>query len=305
MKIGLIAGKSGEVLYKELKKRGEMVYLLAGKKEDSGVNIALNKFVCDFEKKNEIEEYLKKNNVKEIVVGTGHLKAINLLEYLEMKGYKLSINLNEIKLCKDKHNLKSELIKLGYETPKYNLYKNIKEAEKETAINFPCVLKSTIDIFPPSLIKNKEHLLKKIKEYQYLNTCVMLEEYVEGNEVSIPVVNDGEEIKVLGIMNYSKGKDEKLEGFENLIVESLTTEEEEKVVDLSLKLIEKLKIHGLLRIDAIIKNKKMYILEINGIIVTGETNDDYTKIWKKKKMNFPENLVNCALKILKNKKEII
>lgn len=302
MKIGLIAGRSGEVLYKELKRKGKEVYLLAGRQEDSGVAIALNKFICDFQNKREIEQYLKKNNIKEIIVGTGHIKAIKLLEYLEDKGYNLSINLNEIKLCKDKHKLKKELIRLGYDTPSYKLYEDIINFEKSIKIKFPCVLKSTLDKFTPSVVKDKETLLKKIQEYNCLETEIILEEYVEGNEISIPVINNGKQIKILGVMNYSKGKDEKLEGFENLIVKPLTIEEEKEVFRLSLKLIKELNICGLSRIDAIIKNKKMYILEINGIIVTGETDDDYTKIWKQKEMNFPEELIQCGLEILENKR---
>ncbi|MEG1506143.1 MAG: ATP-grasp domain-containing protein [Bacilli bacterium] len=301
MKIGLIAGRSGEALYRELKKTGKEIYLLAGNESDSGVDIALNKFICDFEKKKEIEEYLRKNNVKQIIVGTGHIKVLNLLEYLQKKGYKLSIELEKINLCKDKHKLKKELINLGYFTPKYCLYKNIAELEKDVQIKFPCVLKSTVDKFSPSLIRERKILLKKIEEYQFIESEIILEEYIEGNEISIPVINNGEQINILGIMNYSKGKDEKLEGFENLVVEQLNEEKEKEVTKLSLNLIKQLQVYGLSRIDAIIKEERIYILEINGIIVTGETNDDYTKIWKQKKMDFPKNLIACALKILENK----
>lgn len=295
MKVALVAGRSGEALYNELLKREIEVHLLAGNNKDSGVDIAQYKFVCDFNEKEEIEKYLKNNNIKKIIVGTGHIKALELLEYLENKEYKISLDLQKLYLCKNKYNLKNELLKLGYNTPSYSLIKN---DNKE--IIFPCVLKSIVDRFTPNIVKDQKDLFKKMNKFQNIEE-MMLEEYIEGNEISIPVTNDMENTKVLGIMNYSKGKDEKLEGFENLIVENLSKEEEEKVENIALNLIKSLKIYGLSRIDGIIKNKKFYILEINGVIVTGETNDDYTKIWKEKKMEFPKNLIDCALKVLSKK----
>lgn len=299
MKIALIGGRSGEVLYKELIKRGYETYLIAGKSEDSGVKIADKKKIIDLRKKDEILEYLKENNIKEIILGTGHIYALNLVKFLKENLINCAINLEAANLCKDKTKLKLKLEEWGYKTPKYILKQKNEEIPLEileNVIGYPIVIKSPVDDFMPCAIYTKKKLKSKLLEIK--NKLILFEKCIIGNEISVPITNDLEDVRVLGIMNYSKGKDEKLEGFENMETINLNREMEKKIVLEFKKLIEKINATGLVRVDSIVEREEIYILEINSIIVTGETNDDYTKIWKEKKMDFPSNLINAQINIL-------
>lgn len=298
--IGLIAGKSGDSLTEEIQRRGYKVALVIGKEKEPGYDTADKVLVTDLSNQEEIYKFFVKLQVRYLIVGTGHIVALKTIKYLEKKGIKLSIDLQKTFLCKDKYLFKKKIEEMGYLTPKYILFKkesnqeeNIKEILKK--FEFPIVLKSPIDKRQPVAVKNISELREYYENIKNLDSDILVEEYISGSDVTVPVVRNYKEIKCLGILYWSKGKVENLKGFEKS--ESYKLNDEKGIMEKIKNLITELGLVGLSRTDIIVKKEKIYILEINSIIFCGNTEEVYSKLWKEKGFNFVQLTVENALKV--------
>lgn len=301
-KIGLVAGSSGDSLTDKLKERGFKVYLVAGKEEEPGVSTADKVLIENLENKHKISTFFIKNEVKDIIIATGHNLAIELAEFLENQNINISVDYKKSKLCKDKINFKDKIKSLGYKTPKYWTISNIKKI-KETLekIEFPVVIKSATDKTQPEKIWNIEDAIILSKKILELGSRILIEEYIEGNDCTMAVVNDTLNIEALEITYYSKAKEYKLKGFDNSKSNKMTGEIEGKIKGISEKIIKDLKIEGVPRVDYIVKDKEIYILEINSIIITGYNGSAYP-FFDKQGVDIADIAVKTALKILELKR---
>ena len=80
--IAVVAGISGEVIVKELKKLGYKTFVISGRKQDSGMDISDKSFVVDLREKELIYNELVKNSIDKVILGTGHVLAFNLIDFL-------------------------------------------------------------------------------------------------------------------------------------------------------------------------------------------------------------------------------
>ena len=163
--IAVIAGISGEVIVKELKKLGYKTFVISGRKQDSGMDISDKSFVVDLREKELIYNELVKNSIDKVILGTGHVLAFNLIDFLAKKGIKVSVNPKSSLIAKDKFAYKEELVRNGILTPKYieialDTEYNIQEILDK--VGCPCVVKSTIDTTYPKKANTKEELEKQI-----------------------------------------------------------------------------------------------------------------------------------------------
>lgn len=302
--IGLIAGKSGDSLTEEIQRRGYKVALVIGKEKEPGYNIADKMLITDLSNQEEIYKFFLKLQVRYLIVGTGHIVALKTIKYLEEKGIKLSVDLQKTLLCKDKYLFKKKIEEMGYLTPKYVLFKkesnqeeNIKEILKN--FEFPMVLKSPIDKRQPVAVENILELKEYYENIKSLNSDILVEEYISGSDITVPVVRNYKEVSCLGILYWSKGKVENLKGFER--AESYKLNNEKIIMEKIKNLIVELGLIGLSRTDIIVKKEKIYILEINSIIFCGNTEEVYSKLWKEKGFNFVQLTVENALKVFEIK----
>lgn len=303
--IGIVAGISGEVITKEIQKLGYKAFVIGGRLNDSGMDIADKFLVMDLKEKENIYNELVKNKVNKVILGTGHLVAFKLIEFLSEKGIKVSVNPKSSLIAKDKFAYKEELVKNGILTPKYieiaiEEEYNIQEIFDE--IGCPCVVKSTIDTTYPKKANTKEELEKHIKTIKKTNSPIIVEQFIEGIDTTVPVYSNPKETKAILVSYYSKADACKLEGFGNdLIKEKLSKEVEEKLMKFSEDAIQKTNIVGMARLDIIVdKNENFYVLECNSVMVTGvhPNQIEYgTEFLEKEKINFAEYTVKNALEI--------
>lgn len=304
--IGLIAGKSGDSLTEEIQKKGYKVALVIGKEKEPGFDIADEVLLTDLLNKEEVYKFFKKLKVKYLIVGTGHIVVLKTVKFLKEKGIKLSIDIDKTLMCKDKYIFKQEIEKMGYLTPKYEIFR--KESNKEENINnilakfkFPIVLKSPIDKCQPVAVNSILELKKYYEILENLNSDILIEEYITGSDITVPVVRNYDNTKCLGILYWSKGKVENLKGFEKS--NSYKLDNENEVIEKIEELIKKIGLIGLSRTDIIVKNKKIYILEINSIIFCGNTEEVYSKLWKENGFDFACQTVENALKVFEMERE--
>ena len=306
--IAVIAGISGEVIVKELHKLGYKTLVISGRKEDSGMNISDKSFVVDLREKELIYNEFLKNKVDKVILGTGHVLAFQLIDFLSKKGIKVSVDPKSSLIAKDKFAYKEELVKNGILTPKYieiDIDEKYDVEEILDKVACPCVVKSTIDTTYPKKANTKEELEKHIETIRKTNSPIVVEQFIEGIDTTVPVYSNPKETKAILVSYYSKADACKLEGFGNdLIKGTLSKEVEEKLMRFSEDVIRKTNILGMARLDIIVdKDEKFYVLECNSVMVTGvhPNQIEYGKEFlERENINFAEYTVKNALEIFKN-----
>lgn len=305
--VGVIAGISGGAITKALHKKGISVVLVIGKEGESGADIAEHIIVSDLTKKSYIAKELKKYNVTYVIMGTGHILAIELAGYLESMKMILSIDYNASILAKDKILYKKALQQIGLSTPKFAQYEKYYDGILDDAVinvGLPAVVKSSIDRILPQKCSSKEELEFAIKEVMGTGSQVLVEEFIDGIDCTIPYVSNFDTVFPVLFSYYSKASSCHLKGFGNYDGKKLPKETEKVIEEYCMNAVRKIGIIGLCRIDAMIKDNEIYILECNSIIVTGVHSNqiDYGIYFLQKEgINLAEILVDNALIIFEQK----
>ena len=247
--------------------------------------------------------------MSEIILGTGHIVAIELAGYLERHGVLTSNNYEASILAKDKIRYKRELRKLGLNTPKFACFTGHGETELQTAleqVGLPCVVKSSIDRLLPQKCNTEAELRTAFDEVGATDSEILVEEFVDGVDCTIPYLNDMETVTPLMFSYYSKAESCSLKGFGKFESHSLPKETESRVMEYCKAAVEHIPTIGLCRIDAIVTPAgEISILECNSVIVTGihPNQIDYGLYFiKKEGIDFAGKLVDVSLKIFDRKR---
>jgi phosphoribosylaminoimidazole carboxylase (NCAIR synthetase) len=306
--VAIVAGISGKEIAIELIKLKYKVAVIGGREDEPGMDIANLVLHTDLSNQKKILNFLNENNINEVIFGTGHIKAIYLAEYLNRNQIKTSIDPRRSIIAKDKYLYKELLIRLGIHTPRYILIKVSDEADLKdiiAKIDVPCVIKSTTDATYPQKINSSSELLKTIKEFQKFNTDILIEEYIEGVDVTIPFIANYEKVSSVLVSYYSKAKECNLKGFNNFSELKLDKRVEGELLKYSEKIVKETGIIGVGRLDIIVKGDIYYVLECNSVMVTGlhPNQIEYgLEFLKREDINFPKMLVDNALSLFLNKK---
>lgn len=295
--IGLIAGKSGDSLTDELHKRGYKVAIICGRKGEAGYDAAEEKIISDLSESEKIIRFFQKKEVKKVIIGTGHYLVFALAQKLEEAGIKINIDIEKSLLAKDKVRFKRKIEEIGIETPVYESFLSREEFNKK-GIKFPlpCVVKSNTDTVQPRKVDDIENLLEAAEDVFATDAVLLLEQYIPGNDCTVAVVNDGTIVKSLGVLYYSKAKEYGLKGFDSAKSEVMLEVEEQKVCKIASDIVSKMGFPGLVRIDFII-DEKIYVLELNTVIVTGYHGSAYP-FFKRQGIDIAVEAINASLKLL-------
>jgi D-alanine-D-alanine ligase len=171
-------------------------------------------------------------------------------------------------LCMDK-NLSKKLFKAeNLLTPRWTLARTGElDWTDASALGFPLVVKpnsggSSIGTF---IVRDEKALKSAVEEALKYDKEVIIEEYIDGNEITCCLLN-GELLPVLSIkpkgefFNYSSKYEDG--GAEEIIV-TLPEEINNQVAHISTACWKLFKLKAYGRIDMIIKEDKVYVLEIN------------------------------------------
>ena len=208
---------------------------------------------------------------------------------LEILGYPYTgCNVLTSALAMNKIYCKRLLNEAQIPTPNFIVIKEksfLKDTHKSIAnilreIKLPLVIKapnqgSSIGIY---FAKKEEDILKMILEAFKLEKEILIEEFIEGREVTVAVMGN-DEFEVLPIIEivsntgvydyrakYTKGLSE------HIIPARITDEVSKKVAELAVKSYAKLGCKGFARVDFIIKDDEIpYVLEINTVPGMTET----------------------------------
>ena len=274
--IGLIGGASGKELTEALHKKGVKVALVAGANGELGTDIADFVLTTDLQNIDTIKSFLKDLKVEHVIVGTGHRFAFALAEELEKDGLQVNVNIEASLMAKNKNTYREFLSKEGFLSPVFCTIMDKSEITKikdEIAkIGFPCVIKATIDTMYPQKATNEEELMASLNEVLSSGSPALVEQFIKGVDVTVPVSAANGVAKAYAVKYYSKAEECDLKGFskDEYIRDHLSVEDEEKVLRYCEKVVLASKFEGLPRIDAmVLPGGDTYVLEVNSVGVTG------------------------------------
>jgi len=273
MKIGIITGKSGNTLVKHLNNLGHTVYVVTGDLEKGGANFAKDYFHNYFNVKDDnalqyknICEWLLEYEIEGFILGTGVWFAHDIAKILNIDhGIPCSHSVEYISVFKDKIKTKELFEEYGLKTPDYQcLYDKTTDIKLST----PFVVKSNIDLFPVWLCHEISDFIKfkdTIDDSVWAKG-VLIEQFIEGNDLTVPVFTSIGNVEESCLVYWSKQKNYKLKGFGELTNDKIPKNVESNLLIECNSMISNLGYYGVCRFDIRVSNNKYYYLEINSVV---------------------------------------
>lgn len=201
-----------------------------------------------------------------------------ILAYFELLGIKhTSAPWYQMALTFNKKDCLSVVREFGVKTANY-FYLSKGETINTTAIlkavnGLPCFVKpnNAGSSFGISKVNTIEELLPAIKKAFKEDTDILIEEFLNGTEVTVGVIQYNHKIKVLPITEIVAHNDffdyeAKYQGKSDEITPArISKENEEKVIQICKKIYKKLKMEGFSRSEFIMVNNEPYFLEMNTV----------------------------------------
>ena len=213
---------------------------------------------------------VEKENPIGVMVMFGGQTALNLTEALEKNGVKiLGTQYESIDLSEDRKKFSMLLKQLGIKQSQCGYATSYEEAiEIAKDIGFPLLVRPSYVIGGQSIekVRNFEELFSYVNQALKLssNRPILIDQYIDGKEVEIDAVSDGENILIPGIMEHvEKAGIHSGDSFAIFPARNLTKEEKDKIVEYSTKISKALHVKGLINIQFIVKDGEVYVLEVN------------------------------------------
>lgn len=195
----------------------------------------------------------------------------------------------------------------GIPTPGFIQVEHIDELEN-LDLEFPLLVKpkdegSSRGIQDDSLTFDRESLIEKVKEgLETYNPPMMIMEYIEGAEFTVGVLGNGEDTRILPILEIDFSKlpeglnkiysfEAKFEYDEYItyhIPARIDEETYKKVSDTAIKAFNSLGLRDYSRVDIRIKNGIPYVIEINSLPGLDRNNSDIIKMAEAEGMEYDE-----------------
>ena len=205
-----------------------------------------------------------------VVVAFGGQTAINLTKFLDSKGIKiLGTSADSIDLAEDRERFEELCDKLVIKRPKgVTVFTEAEALEAAARLEYPVLLR-------PSYVLGGQNMIiantpADVKEYmaiilrQKIENPVLIDKYMEGTELEVDGICDGEDVLIPGIMQHVERTG--IHSGDSIAVYpswSITEELKEKIVRQTHDLALALGTKGLVNIQYLIYKNELYIIEAN------------------------------------------
>jgi len=216
-----------------------------------------------------IMNIVEKENPKGVFVQFGGQTAINLAEKLEDRGVKiLGTSIKSTNITEDRELFGKLLNELQIPQPKGKGVKTLVEAlAAAKEIGYPVLVRPSYVIGGRGMqvVYDDDELRTYIdKAIQFSDNVILIDQYIEGQEVELDAVSDGMEILVPGINEHIERAG--VHSGDSISVypsQHIDKKIKNKLMDYTRKIAKKLKIKGLMNVQFIIKNGIPYVIEVN------------------------------------------
>lgn len=210
----------------------------------------------------------KQENIKDIVLQFGGQTAINLAEQLTKKGFNiLGTSFNAINATEDRGLFSNVLKKLEIPQSKSFNVSNIDDAlECAKQLTYPIIIRPSYTIGGLGVKKanDEESLHNILKDAFKISKSLLIEDYIEGLEVEADAIADGKNVLITGILEHVEKTG--IHSGDSIAVyptKNVTENEKQVILEYTQKIVKELNIKGLLNIQFVIKDGRVYVLEVN------------------------------------------
>lgn len=213
---------------------------------------------------------INKEKPKGVLVQFGGQTAINLAEKLNELGIRiLGTSLNSINAVEDRKVFEKLLKELDIAQPKGVAVTSVTEALNAVKeLNYPVLVRPSYVIGGRGMqvVYNDDELLTYINEaFKFSNEHpVLIDQYLEGQEVELDAISDGRDILIPGICEHIERAG--VHSGDSMSIypsQNISRKNEKILVNYASKIAKKLNIKGLMNIQFIIKDDKVYVIEVN------------------------------------------
>jgi D-alanine-D-alanine ligase-like ATP-grasp enzyme len=132
-----------------------------------------------------------------------------------------------------------------------------------------------------------------------LSKGILIEEYIDGNDLTIPVFASINSVECPCLVYWSKQTNYKLEGFGELTNDKIPLDIEQVLLKDCQSMIQKLGYFGVCRFDIRVSKEEYYFLEINSVVSIRDEGSSF-KAMKAKGINYVKKSIDVYLNNIKN-----
>lgn len=212
-------------------------------------------------------------------------------------------------ICLDKFITKLVLSFYGISTPKFILIKEneIDSFEKNFNLSFPVIVKpvregGALGLTKDSVVFDIEGVEREAKKiHNEFNEPALVEEFVEGKEITCGIIGNNDELEVLPFLEidfyslpqdiekfYSYRVKNEIEDLKYFCPARLNREEERELKEGVIKAFKALNLRDYTRMDTRIKEGKYYILEVNSLPLLVPGYSDILKMAEKANYSYDD-----------------
>ena len=205
-----------------------------------------------------------------VLVQFGGQTAINLAEPLSNAGVKIfGTSFDAIDIAEDRERFASVLNELGILQSEGRTATNVSAAKKiAEELGFPVLVRPSYVIGGRAMqvVYNLLELESYLRQAIYLSPehPILVDKYLEGKEVEVDAISDGETTLIPGVMEHIERAG--VHSGDSLAVyppQSLTMSEIRQIEDITCRIAKRLNIIGLINIQFVVANGWVYVLEVN------------------------------------------
>lgn len=205
-----------------------------------------------------------------VVVAFGGQTAIKLTKTLKNKGINIiGTCADSIDMAEDRQRFDALLEKLNLLRPKGFTVRTLQEAKTAAQqLGYPVLLR-------PSYVLGGQNMIiafsdADVDEYmqiilnQGIENPVLIDKYISGREIEVDAIYDGTDVLIPGIMEHIERAG--IHSGDSIAVYPAThiyDHTAEKLIDITKKLCEGLKVIGIVNIQFIVKDDDIYVIEVN------------------------------------------
>lgn len=216
-----------------------------------------------------IMNIVEKEKPKGVLVQFGGQTAINLAEKLEKRGVNiLGTSLQSTDITEDRELFTNLLNELKIPQPKGRGVRTLVEAiEAAKEIGYPVLVRPSYVIGGRGMqvVYNDDELITYINEaIKFSDNIILIDQYIEGQEVELDAISDGIDILVPGINEHiERAGVHSGDSISVYPAQNIDKKIVVKLVEYTKKIATRLQIKGLMNVQFIIKNDIPYIIEVN------------------------------------------
>ncbi|WP_336772671.1 carbamoyl-phosphate synthase large subunit [Paenibacillus sp. MMO-58] len=205
-----------------------------------------------------------------VIVQFGGQTAINLAAPLTKAGVRiLGSSLESIDTAEDRKKFEKLLRDLSIAQPEGSTVTSVDQAvETAQKLGYPVLVRPSYVLGGRAMeiVYSDEELLSYMEVAVKINPehPVLIDRYMLGKEAEVDAICDGETVLIPGIMEHIERAG--VHSGDSIAVyppQSLSDDIKNQIVDITIKIAKALKVVGLVNIQFVIHNEKVYVIEVN------------------------------------------